>query len=179
MKIITIKKTNLFDSQIYFTIRNNPKNRKNSLNTSIIKIDDHRLWFNKNYKNKYYFTCYKGKSKIGYIRGDLLGDTIVISIGLNIKNQNKNIGTQCLKLFEKKIDNNYILIAKVKKKNILSSRFFEKNGFSELDYRKNVITYYKIKFLHLKYILACLNLFRSILIICIIYIIYQILFLIY
>ena len=114
MNQITIKKTNLFDSKKFFTIRNNPQNRKNSLNSSKIKIKDHNEWFNKNYKNKYYFTCYRGKSKIGYVRGDSLGDTIAISIALDNKNQNKNIGTECLKLFEKKINHNRILVAKIK-----------------------------------------------------------------
>lgn len=142
---IKIKKTKLLDSYIYFIIRNNPKNRKNSLNTSKIKIKEHNEWFKRNYKNKYYFTCYKGESKIGYIRGDILGDTIIISIALDVKNQNKNIGSQCLKLFEKKINQNCILIAKIENKNYISVRFFEKNGFSELNNKKNIATYYKIK----------------------------------
>ncbi len=145
MEQITIKKTKLFDSHKYFLIRNNPKNRKNSLNSSKIKIKEHDEWFNKNYKNKYYFTCYKGKSKIGYVRGDTIGDTIIISIALDIKNQNKNIGTQCLKLFEKRIRQNCILIAKIKKGNPISMRFFEKNGFSKLNYKKDIATYFKIK----------------------------------
>ena len=126
MNQITIKKTNLFDSKKFFTIRNNPQNRKNSLNSSKIKIKDHNEWFNKNYKNKYYFTCYRGKSKIGYVRGDLLGDTIAISIALDNKNQNKNIGTECLKLFEKKINHNCILVAKIKKKILFLYVFLKK-----------------------------------------------------
>ena len=126
MEQINIKKTNISDSNKYFTIRNNSKNRRNSLNTSKIKIEDHNKWFVKNYKNKYYFTCYKGKSKIGYVRGDTIGDTIIISIALDIKNQNKNIGTQCLKLFEKKITHNCILIAKIKKKILFQFDFLKK-----------------------------------------------------
>ena len=145
MKQITLKKTDLSDSKKFFSIRNSSMNRKNSLNTSKIKIKDHNKWFNKNYKNKYYFTCYSGYKKIGYVRGDLSGDTIVISIALDSKNQNKNIGTQCLKLFEKKISQNCILIAKVKKQNLISIRFFEKNGFSKLNYKKGIFTYFKVK----------------------------------
>ena len=34
---------------------------------------------------------------------------------------------------------------KLKKKNHISIRFFEKNGFRELNNKKNVVTYYKIK----------------------------------
>ncbi len=145
MKRINIKKTSLSDKQIYFDIRNNNKNRKNSLNSNKIKINDHNKWFKKNYKNKYYFTCYKDKSKIGYIRGDILGDTIIVSIALVNENQNKNVGSYCLNLFEKKININCILIAKVKKKNRMSAHFFEKNGFIKLSTLKDVFTYYKIK----------------------------------
>ena len=145
MRQITIKKTNLSDSRKFFSIRNNPSNRKNSLNVSNIKIKNHNEWFYKNYNKKYYFTCYSGNSKIGYIRGDILGDTIVVSIALDVKSQKKNIGTQCLKLFEKKIKQNCILIAKIKKHNLDSVRFFEKNGFNELNKKGKILTYYKIK----------------------------------
>ncbi len=34
---------------------------------------------------------------------------------------------------------------KLKKKNLISIRFFEKNGFSELNSKKNIVTFYKIK----------------------------------
>jgi len=145
MKQINIKKTILLDKQIYFDLRNNLDNRKNSYNSKKIKIDDHNKWFKKNYKNKYYFTCYKGKSKIGYIRGDILGDTIIVSVALMNENQNKNIGSYCLNLFEKKININCILIAKVKKINRISSHFFEKNGYSKLNTSTGIVTYYKIR----------------------------------
>jgi len=145
MKQINIKKTILLDKQIYFDLRNNLDNRKNSYNSKKIKIDDHNKWFKKNYKNKYYFTCYKGKSKIGYIRGDILGDTIIVSVALMNENQNKNIGSYCLNLFEKKININCILIAKVKKINRISSHFFEKNGYSKLNTLTGIVTYYKIR----------------------------------
>lgn len=145
MERIFIKKTSLLDNKIYFTVRNNPRNRKNSLNSSKIKIQDHNEWFSKNYKNKYYFTCYNGKSKIGYIRGDILGETIVVSIAIDNKSQNQNIGSKCFRLFENKINNNCILIAKIKKKNLISVRFFEKNGFFKLNSNKELLTFYKIK----------------------------------
>ncbi len=145
MRQINIKKTSLLDSLKYFSLRNNPKNRQNSSNTKKIRLKDHEDWFKKNYKNKYYYTCYKGKSKIGYIRGDELSDTIIVSIAIDAKNQNKKIGTICLKLFEKKITENSILIARVMKKNLISIKFFEKNGFSELYCKKNITTYYKVK----------------------------------
>ena len=55
-----------------------------------------------------------------------------------------NIGSNCLNLFEKRINKNCILIAKVKKINLISSHFFEKNGFTKLNTLKGVITYFKI-----------------------------------
>ena len=47
-------------------------------------------------------------------------------------------------MFEKKIKSNSILIAKVKKKNISSIKFFENNKFSLLKKEKNILTFYKI-----------------------------------
>lgn len=145
MKNYQIRKTDLSDNNLFYTIRNEKKNRTNSLNSKKIDKEDHTKWFKENYKNKYYFTCLKGKSKIGYIRGDIVGETIQISIGLKTQNQNKNIGTHLFNLFEKKIKNNIIFIAKVNKKNSISKRFFLKNGFNELNKIGDKIIYYKIK----------------------------------
>ena len=85
------------------------------------------------------------KKKIGYIRGENLNDTILISIAIDQKFRKKNIATKCFELFEKKIKVNSILLAKVTKKNMSSIKFFEKNNFSLLKKDRNILTYYKIR----------------------------------
>mgnify|MGYP003688618315 FL=1 len=79
-----------------------------------------------------------------YIRGEIKKDILLISIAFIKKFQNKGIGTESYKLFEKKIKKGVILIAKVKKSNPSSQNFFLKNKFSLLNKKKTIFTYYKI-----------------------------------
>ena len=141
---IKIRKTVKNDIKFYYELRNNIINRKLFINSENIKFDDHKNWFQNNYIKNYYFTCYFGTKKIGYIRGDSLNDIIYISIVINKKFRKKNIATKCFNLFEKKIKDNSIFLSKILKKNNASIKFFEKNKFSLLKKDKNTLTYYKI-----------------------------------
>ena len=144
MPIIKIKKTSKTDSQLFYELRNNILNRKFSFQSKFIKLSEHKKWFNENFKKKYYYTILCDKKKTGYIRGDCVSDTIYISIAISAKFRKKNIATKCFKLFERKINDNSILFAKVKKQNINSIKFFERNKFSLLKKERNVLTFYKI-----------------------------------
>ncbi len=144
MNKINIKKTSILDSQIYFKIRNNVSNRKYFANSKYIKKDKHKEWFNKNYSNNHYYTCLYDGQKIGYIRGDCFNDSIYISIAIDTKFRKKNIASECFKLFERKIKENSLLLAKVKKQNKNSIKFFEKNKFSLLKTERNILTFYKV-----------------------------------
>ncbi|MDC0522134.1 GNAT family N-acetyltransferase [Candidatus Pelagibacter sp.] len=144
MDNIKIKKTSKQDSKLFYQLRNDKFNRKFFSNSKNIKFDEHKKWFERNFKKNYYFTCFYNKSKIGYIRGDNLDESIFISIAIDKKFRKKNIATKCFKLFEKKIKVNSILFARVLKKNMNSIKFFEKNKFSLLRLNKNILTYYKI-----------------------------------
>ena len=144
MRDIKIKKTVKNDIKFYYELRNNIKNRKLFVNSENIKFKDHKSWFKKNYIKNYYFTCYLGTKKIGYIRGDNLNDIIYISIVINNKFRKKNIATECFNLFEKKIKNNFIFLSKILKKNNASIKFFKKNKFSLLKKDNKTLTYYKI-----------------------------------
>jgi RimJ/RimL family protein N-acetyltransferase len=141
---IKIKKTVKEDSKLFYQLRNNTANRKFFFNSKNIKFSEHKEWFEKNFKKKYYFTLFYNKKKIGYIRGENFNDIIYISIAMSTKFRKKNIASECFKMFEKKINDNSILLAKVKKKNINSIKFFEKNKFSLLKKEKNILTFYKV-----------------------------------
>ena len=52
--------------------------------------------------------------------------------------------SSCIKMFENKIKENSILIAKVKNHNTKSQNFFYKNNFHLLKKNKNILTFYKI-----------------------------------
>jgi ribosomal protein S18 acetylase RimI-like enzyme len=145
MNNVKIKKTVKEDSKLFYQLRNDTLNRKFFFNSKNFKFDEHKKWFKNNYNKNYYFTCFYNKKKIGYIRGDNLNETIVISIVIDKNFRKKNIATKCFELFEKKIKVNSILLAKVIKKNMSSIKFFEKNNFSLLKKDRNILTYYKIR----------------------------------
>lgn len=144
MNEIYISKTKKSDKDFYLRLRNNKDNRKKSFNSKIIKKKDHNQWFLENYSKNYYYTCFKGPTKIGYIRGDICGDIINISIVIDQKYQNKKFASICFNLFEKKIRKNSIFIAKMRSKNTNSINFFKRNEFIKLNSQKSFYSYYKI-----------------------------------
>tara|TARA_Y100000768_G_C23630962_1_gene519511 strand:- start:86 stop:490 length:405 start_codon:yes stop_codon:yes gene_type:complete len=81
------------------------------------------------------------KNFIGYIRSEKIKKYHIISISLNDKYKNKNIGTIILKKFLKKFEtDNLSFLAIVKKTNLKSVKFFKKNDFKIIniaEIRKN------------------------------------------
>ena len=51
---IKIKKTVKEDSKLFYQLRNNTTNRKFFSNSKNIKFDDHKIWFDKNFKKNIY-----------------------------------------------------------------------------------------------------------------------------
>lgn len=143
MKIL-LKKSTLKDCLFFFSLRNQANNRKLFLASSKINIKEHIDWYSLNYKKNIFYTCYANNTKAGYIRAEVKEDTLLISIAFLKKFQKKNIATKCYNIFEKKLSNNFILIAKIKNNNLLSKKFFIKNNFSLLKKEKIIKTYYKI-----------------------------------
>lgn len=143
MKIST-KKSAFKDALFFYNLRNNKNNHFFSFNTSKISLKDHIKWYKQNFKKNFFYTCYVGKSKSGYITGEFTNQTLTVSIAFLKKFENKNIALESLKLFEKKIPKNLILISKVKKNNLGSHKFFIENNFSFLNKEKLFNTYYKI-----------------------------------
>ena len=141
---ISIKRSTLKDCLFFYNLRNNSNMRKISFNHNKINIKKHIEWYAANYKNNFFYTCYVDKIKSGYIRGEFKEDTMLISIAFLKKLHGKNIATESLKLFEKKIPKDIILIAKIKNDNSNSINFFIKNNFSLLSKKKSYLTYYKI-----------------------------------
>jgi len=141
---IAIKKSTINDSLFFLKIRNEITNLKQFFNTAKISVKEHSQWYSLNYRKNIFYTCYVNKEKSGYIRGEIKKDILLISIAFTKKFQNKGIGTESYKLFEKKIKKGVILIAKVKKNNPISQNFFLKNKFSLLNKKKTIFTYYKI-----------------------------------
>ena len=101
-------------------------------------------WFNKNFKSKYFYTCFYKSEKIGYLRGDENNGVINISIAIKNKYQKKGLASEFYKIYEKKLKSNSILIAQVHKNNNSSINFFLKNDYEILKKQKSFIIFYKI-----------------------------------
>ncbi len=86
---IKIKKTSKKDSKLFYEVRNNILNRKFFFQSKNIELNEHKKWFDKNFKKKYYYTAFYNKKKIGYIRGDCVKDSIYISIAISTKFRKK------------------------------------------------------------------------------------------
>tara|TARA_Y100000590_G_C15747383_1_gene1022679 strand:+ start:3054 stop:3680 length:627 start_codon:yes stop_codon:yes gene_type:complete len=140
---IKIKPTKIKDCRFYYNLRFNKKYAKFFFNKKKILFKEHEKWFAKNYKKNNYYTCYKDKIRIGYIRSDKIGLTCEISLAFHNKYQGKNYATTCYMQFEKKLKNNTILTSKVKKNNKKSIDFFIKNNFSVLKNQKKQIIFCK------------------------------------
>ena len=117
MKVL-LKKSTLDDCLFFFSLRNQANNRKLFLSGSKINIKEHIDWYSLNYKKNIFYTCYANKTKAGYIRAEYKEESLLISIAFLKKFQKKNIATKCYNMFENKLSENFLLIAKIKNNNL-------------------------------------------------------------
>ena len=122
-----IKLAKKIDQNFLLSIRNSKQIRKNFFNTKKILRLNHNNWFETTKDNVYIFLL--GGKKVGYLRLNNINEEISeVSIAIIPKFQNNGYASKFLSLAIKKMDNK-ILIAKVKKNNKSSLRFFVKNFF--------------------------------------------------
>ena len=127
MSKFKIKLAKKIDQNFLLSIRNSKQIRKNFFNTKKILRLNHNNWFETTKDNVYIF--FLGWKKVGYLRLNNINEEISeVSIAIIPKFQNNGYASKFLSLAIKKMDNK-ILIAKVKKNNKSSLRFFVKNFF--------------------------------------------------
>ena len=148
--IIKFKLIKLFNSKLYskyaedirkcynLNVKNGFTNSKN-----IVSKTEHINWLESQKKKdaNIFIAEELNKNFIGYIRSEKIKKYHIISISLNDKYKNKNIGTIILKKFLKKFEtDNLSFLAIVKKTNLKSVKFFKKNDFKIIniaEIRKN------------------------------------------
>lgn len=118
-KKIQIIPSRLSDLLIFYTIRYDPDNIKNSKVKETTSFLDHTYWFKKNYQDGFY-TILEANCPVGYIR---INEENEISIGIYSTSRNKGIGTEALTQVLKIRQN---LIAEVYPYNINSLKLFRK-----------------------------------------------------
>lgn len=142
-----LRKTEKKDAEKVWEIRNHDLIRKNSSNSGLISLEDHKKWFLNKYFNKQKNFCYilEDESKmIGYCRldYDLEEKAYVVSIAVNPEKHGKGLGNFLLSGSLEKLcdDSENIFLAQVKRNNIPSAKLFERNGFKK--YKEDEENYY-------------------------------------
>jgi ribosomal protein S18 acetylase RimI-like enzyme len=147
MKDYIIRQIKREDSKRLWEIRNHPKARENSNNPEEIPFVKHDAWFeNKYFKNSdnICFVLEAEGKVIGYCRFDQDENSrYIISIALDYDYQGKGLGQLLLEETLKKIPENKIVLATVKKGNPASLKLFQKNF--ELDSEDEANFYYIFK----------------------------------
>lgn len=155
-----IKQAKLVDGKFIYRVVNISRKHGNFTKTKPLNYKDHIIWFKKILdlnKDRIYVAYYNNK-KLGYIRFDFISKGLFeISLALLPKYLGKNFGTKMLTSSVTKLKKKLNLIkivAKVKKDNKRSRKFFIKNGFKNIRYCKKV---FKKLISYNKYIFYKLN----------------------
>jgi len=131
---LEIRRADEKDMLTYFKWVNDSEVRRNSIQTSKVKIADHKKWFKSRIKNNNseLYIIEKKDKPIGQVRFDR--NLRVAEIDYSIENKRRGMGygeiALRLALTEyKKTHKNFIIKAKVKRGNVASNRVFDKLGF--------------------------------------------------
>lgn len=130
--MVKVRRATAKDVKRIWEIRNHPKVRRASGNSSIIPFSAHQEWFEKNYvinNRNYCYVLIDKERTVGYCRLDWREDGYFeVSIAIDGNHQGKGFGNllikETLSLFC-----NYRIIAYVKSENSASLNLFIKNGF--------------------------------------------------
>ena len=123
----------------------------------MISFKNHSNWFSKiiDSENDIIYIANINNIKIGYIKFKIFnGSYSTISIIINPKYQNLGIGSKLLLKSLNKLNkymNINIFYSEILKKNKISLNFFKRNGFVEVENKKNIkISYNKKNYLLIK-----------------------------
>lgn len=133
---VTIRLANEKDVITYYKWVNDADVRNNSVNTSPVKLIDHKKWFLAKIKasGSALFVVNKKDKPIGQVRFDQTGSSAEIDYSIENKYRGMGYGEIALRLalieFKKK-QSHLKIMAKVKKGNIASNKVFVKLGFAK------------------------------------------------
>tara|TARA_B100001059_G_C17832443_1_gene585587 strand:- start:2927 stop:3427 length:501 start_codon:yes stop_codon:yes gene_type:complete len=153
----SIRQLKLSDKRFIFNLYNLGVNLKKFKNKKMISFKNHSNWFSKiiDSENDIIYIANINNIKIGYIKFKIFnGSYSTISIIINPKYQNLGIGSKLLLKSLNKLNkymNINIFYSEILKKNKISLNFFKRNGFVEVENKKNIkISYNKKNYLLIK-----------------------------
>ena len=132
---ILLRKANLQDTELLYNWVNNEEVRRNSINKSPIKWEDHKIWF----KNKLadsttlLLILEVNGIAVGQVRFDKVGEHFEIDYSVDEKYRGKGYGTTLIKrgiLYLNHLKGRHKIVAKVSALNLASRKVFERIGFS-------------------------------------------------
>ena len=141
---------NTTDKLDIFFWRNDPITCKNSMTSRNVSWNEHSKWFEKMQKSNsnYLIICSSlSGSSIGLVRFSKNRSNAKISINIAPEKRGKRLGQACLKsseiLFSKLEPKVKLLVADVKKSNIVSQNLFTKMGFELAFEHSDIYTFQK------------------------------------
>jgi RimJ/RimL family protein N-acetyltransferase len=140
---LSFRIANINDMLTLFEWVNDHEVRQNSLNSDIIKLEDHQKWFNKKIIDdncKIYIFLNRFNDSIGQVRIERVKDEWVIDYSVDKNYRQLGLGNSFLKnILEENIGKTFK--AFVKSENIASIKVFRNIGFCEKYKKDNLITF--------------------------------------
>lgn len=144
LKLLKAKES---DSLFFYKLRNDKINRKNSVSTKKISLDNHNDWFLKTIKKEsnFIFIIKIKKINCGYLRYEKKRKYLNVSICIDKKFRNRSIALSALLIGDKRVKSykNLKLKAVVKKNNFPSILLFLKASYVIFKKEKNLIIFRK------------------------------------
>tara|TARA_A100001015_G_C14624662_1_gene569274 strand:+ start:184 stop:624 length:441 start_codon:yes stop_codon:yes gene_type:complete len=144
LKLLKAKES---DSPFFYKLRNDKINRKNSVSTKKIRLDNHNDWFLKAIKkaSNFIYIIKINKINCGYLRYEKKRNYLNVSICIDKKFRNRNIALSALLIGDKRVKSykNLKLKAVVKKNNFPSIQLFLKASYVIFKKEKNLIIFRK------------------------------------
>lgn len=120
------------NTDLHFILRlhNSNVSRNYFFSKKEVNLDEHKIWFD-NQINKKMLFIFSLKNRIGYVRYDQIKKNFLsVSIAIKDKHKRKGFGKKMLhKSLNRKKISKFNIIAVIKKKNLVSKKFFLNYGF--------------------------------------------------
>ncbi len=137
---INLKLAQIKDLKFTQQLYNQNVLEKNFFSPKKVNIKEHTIWFKKKIKEKMFYIGLL-KNRVGYIRFDKINEkNLSVSIAIARKYKRKGYGKKILlKALSKEKISKFNVLAKIKKKNLISKKFFLNSGFKFLEGQNYVI----------------------------------------
>ena len=132
---LKIRYANIKDFNFTLKLYNQNFLRGNNFSKRKVLPKEHEIWFKDKIKDKMLFISSLSKKKIGYIRFDYVDKkNLSVSIAINDKFKRSGFGRKMLtETLNKNKISKFNVIAKIKKQNLTSKKFFLSLGFKFLE----------------------------------------------